>query len=307
MKFNTFSHTLLATSFLLATIGTSSLGAAKTSKSKPASDTEKYHLQYKFQMGEVIRYEVKHTASVRTTIEETTQQVESNSESIKAWKVTDVLPDGSMEFVHVVERVRMSNRTPNRALTEYDSEHNKTPPAGFEQAARAVGVPISVIRLAPDGKILAREEKIAQPGHTPDMPITLRLPDRPIQVGEKWNESYEVQVQRKSGANLKIQTRRLGKLLKVQHGIATFHIEYQILTPVDAYVESQLVERLMKGTVRFDLDMGRIVSQKMAVDRRVLGFSGGTSSMHFVARMEERLLGPGEKMASKSTKRAKKK
>ena len=49
-------------------------------------------LRYKFQMGEVLRYQVEHTADVRTTIEETTQQVKSNSESIKAWKVTDVLP-----------------------------------------------------------------------------------------------------------------------------------------------------------------------------------------------------------------------
>ena len=135
------------------------------------------------------------------------------------------------------------------------------------------------------------------------MPITLRLPDGPIEVGEKWTDSYEVQVQRKSGANVQLQTRRLCKLLKVQHGIATFSVEYQILTPVDAYAESQLVERLAKGTVCFDLDKGRIVSRKMSIDRRVLGFSGGTSSMHFVSRLEEQLLGPGEKLASKGTKK----
>jgi len=283
---------LLATFFLLATLSSPSLRGAP-----PV--TQKWLLRYKFQMGEVLRYRVHHTANVRTTIEETTQEVESKSESIKAWKVTDVLPDGSMEFVHVVEHVRMSNQTPNRSFTEYDSQHDKTPPAGFEQAARSVGVPISVIRLAPNGEILAREEKIPQPAHTPDMPITVRLPDGPIVVGDKWDESYQVKVQRKSGANLQIQTRRHCKLLKVHHGIATFSVDYQILTPVDAYTESQLVERLMKGTARFDLEKGRIVSQKMAVDRRVLGFSGGTSSMRFISKMEERLLGPDEKLARK--------
>ena len=311
-----FSH--LATLFLLATsavspfIGVTAIGATTdpaagkparskplANPSKPAPDAKKWLLRYKFQMGEVLRYRVRHTANVRTIIEETTEQLESKSDSIKAWKVTDVLPDGSMEFVHVVEQVRMSNRRPNRALTEYDSQHDKTPPAGFEQAARAIGVPISVIRLAPDGRILDREEKIPQPEHTPDMPITPRLPDGPIRVGEKWNESYQVQAQRKSGTNLQIHTRRHCQLLKVDHGIATFSVEYQILTPVDAYIESQLVERLTKGTVHFDLDHGRIVSQQMAVNRRILGFSGGTSSMHFVAQMEERLLGPEEKLASK--------
>ncbi len=319
MKRHSLLFPLLATSFLLTTFGASSLGATKknatpkkesaairsshskssVSRAKSAANTKKWLLRYKFKMGEVLRYRVQHTANVRTTIDETTQQVESKSESIKAWKVTDVLPDGSMEFMHVVEHVRMSNRRPDRPLTEYDSQHDKTPPAGFEQVARAVGVPISVIRLAPDGEILARQEKIPQPGHTPDMPITVRLPDGPIQVGEKWNESYQVQAQRKSGANLQIKTRRLCKLLKVQHGIATFSVEYQILTPVDAFVESQLVERLMKGKVGFDLEKGRIVSQELTVDRRVLGFSGGTSSMHFVSRMEEQLLKPEEKLASK--------
>jgi hypothetical protein len=221
----------------------------------------------------------------------------------KAWKITDVLSDRSMEFVHVVEHVRKRNRHPDRPLTQYDSQHDKTPPAGFDPAARAVGVPISVIHLAPDGEIRARIEKIPQPGHTSDMPITLRLPDCPIEVREKWTESYEVQIQRKSGAYVQFQTRRLCKLLKVQHGIAIFSVEYQILTPVDAYAESQQVERLTKHTVRFDLDKDRIVSRKMSIDRRSLGFSGGTSSMYFVSRLEEQLLGPGEKLASKGTKK----
>ena len=45
----------------------------------------------------------------------------------------------------------------------------------------------------------------------------------------------------------------------------------------------------MKGTVRFDLDAGRIDSQHFEVDKRVLGFAGPTSSMHYVMQMEERI------------------
>ena len=44
----------------------------------------------------------------------------------------------------------------------------------------------------------------------------------------------------------------------------------------------------MKGTVRFDIDNGRIDSQLFEVDKRVLGFAGPTSSMHYVMRMEEK-------------------
>jgi hypothetical protein len=44
----------------------------------------------------------------------------------------------------------------------------------------------------------------------------------------------------------------------------------------------------MKGTVRFNVGRGRVESQLFEVDKRVLGFAGPTSSMHYVMRMEER-------------------
>ena len=264
-----------------------------------AEQDKKHLLRYKFNMGEVLRFRVKHATDVTTTIEETTQEAESTSESIKAWKVTDVLPNGEMEFIHVVETVRMTNTVPNRGTTRYDSEADQTPPTGFEAAARAVGIPLSVIRIKPDGEIVEREEKHPQPPSSEDMPITLRLPSEAIAVGDKWDATYEVDAQQKSQAKLKVQTRRVCTLKSVQAGIATIAVEYQILTPVSAYVESQLVQKLTKGTVRFDIDAGRTVSQRFDADRRVIGFSGKASSMHFVSRLEEQLLKPGERLAQK--------
>jgi hypothetical protein len=262
---------------------------------------EKHTLQYKFEMGEVLRYSVKHVTNIRTTIEGSTQEAESNSASIKAWKVTDVLPNDVMEFVHVVEEVRMSNRVPNRAVTTFDSKTDKTPPPGFEQAARAVGVPLSLIRIKPSGEIVHREEKHPQPAVSDDMPITLRLPDEPIAVGEKWNFSYDVAAERKSGAKLQVRTRRVCTLKSVKGDIATIGVDYQILTPVSAFIESQLIERVTKGTVRFDMKRGRLISQRFDADKRVLGFHGDASSMHFVSRLEEKLLKPGERLARKTS------
>jgi hypothetical protein len=266
---------------------------------EPLSGSEKVTLAYKFRMGEVLRYSVTHTADIQSTIEGTSQQAETRSDSIKAWKVTDVLPSGEMEFVHVVEVVRMSNRVPNRALAEYDSEQDKTPPPGFEQAARAVGVPLSVLRIKPTGEIVSREVKHPQPEVTEDMPITLRLPEESVAVGDEWDESYDVAMDQKSGAKQQVRTRRVCQLVKVENGIATISVEYQVLTPVSAFVESQMVERMSKGTVRFDIAKGRIASQQQDVDRRILGFSGDSSMMHFVSRLEERLLKPQERLAKK--------
>ncbi len=282
------SAKFLPQSFLLialAMAGPSSLAAAETEA--------QHRLQYKFQMGEVLRYGIQHTTNIRTTIEGTTQEAHSLSKSIKAWKVTDVLPSGEMEFVHLVERVRMSNRVPNRAPRKYDSETDQTPPPGFEQAASAVGVPLSVIRIAPTGQVVHRVEKHPQPTPSPDLPITLPLPPDPIAVGATWDFVYEVNTQRAGGAPLSVSTRRVCTLEQVQAGVATIAVEYQLLTPVSPYVESQLVDRLSQGKLRFDIEQGRFLSQQLDVDRRIIGFSGDASSMHFVSRLEERLLEAG--------------
>jgi hypothetical protein len=258
---------------------------------------EKYLLRYKFAMGEVLRYDVRHATNVRTTIDESTQQALTQSNSVKAWKVTDVLPSGEMEFMHVVEWVRMTNEAPEQPANVYDSRQDAKPPRGFEQAARAVGVPLSVIRIAGDGEVKFREEKHPQPKATADMPITLRLPKERIAVGEKWNHPYDVPAERKGGAKLLVRTRRVCTLRQVKSGVAVIDVEYQILTPVEPYVRAQLVERLTKGTVRFDIERGRIIEQEHNVDNRVLGFAGTASSMHYMSRLQEKLLPPTQEVA----------
>lgn len=259
-----------------------------------AEDGQKYTLAYKFQPGEQIRYSIDHRASIRSTIEGTTQNAITKSDSVKLWKVIDVTPGEEIELLHMVERVKMSNRLPDRAEMIYDSTQDDTPPAGFEDAAAAVGVPLSVVRITPHGEIIEREVKHKQPAADSEAPITLLLPEKPVAVGDTWNEPRTVQVRTQDGATRDIKTRRHYKLAKVSEGVANIDVSYQVLSPVDPSIEAQLVQRLMKGTAKFDLEQGRILSQRMDVDERVLGFAGPSSSMHYVMRMEEEQM-KGEK------------
>ncbi len=287
-----FTTTLLSLCAALACLFASAAVAAES-----APPNGKYLLRYKFVLGESLRYQVKHATNVRSTIDGTTQQAESRTDSVKAWKVTDVLPGGEIEFIHLVESVRMSNQTPKSPPRKYDSTTDKTPPPGFEAAARAVGVPLSVLRISPDGKIISREQKLPQAPSSEDMPITLQLPAEAIAVGEKWSHAYDVIAERKGGVKTQVRTRRQCRLTEVTAGVAVIEVGYEILTPVDPYIRSQLVERLTEGTVRFDLERGRVVQQQHNVDRRVLGFAGKSSSMHFVSRLSERLMEPQVEVA----------
>ncbi|HEY4232442.1 MAG TPA: hypothetical protein VGM76_03385 [Lacipirellulaceae bacterium] len=256
---------------------------------KPPSDGKKYDLRYKLNTGDVLRYTVTHHAAIRSTIDESTQAAETKTDSVKVWKVTDVLPNHQIEFMDVIEQVHMVNQLPDRAATEYDSAKDKTPPPGYEDTAKAIGVPLSVVRMTPRGEVVTHKIKYQQGPAEPDAMVAVRLPDGPVAIGATWDEPFEINVQLQSGSAKSIQTRRHYKLAGVSGSVASIEVSYQILSPIDSEVESKLVQRLMKGTVRFDMAKGRILGQEYEIDKRVLGFAGATSSMHYVMQMKEEL------------------
>lgn len=284
---------------LLATSATfAGAGSKESSADQPAvevtsnadKDAPRFKLAYKFEMGEVIKTAVDHRMSMRSTIESTTQEVMTRTDSVKVWKITDVLPSGEIELVNMVERVKMINKLADRAEMRYDSEKDKTPPqgSGWDDVAKSIGVPLSVIRIKPSGNIVERDVKHKQPAADTEAPITLLLPEEPVAVGDTWDEPRTVPIRTQDGAVRKIQARRHYKLAKVDDGVATIEVTYQVLTPIDPQIESQIVQRLMKGKAKFDIESGRMVSQQYDVDKRILGFSGPTSSMHYIMRMIEK-------------------
>lgn len=253
-------------------------------------DGKKYELRYKLNRGDVLRYEVTHRASIRSTIDNTTQAAQTKTDSVKAWKVTDVLPEGDIEFTNVVEKVHMVNQLPEKDPVEYDSTKDPVAPPGFEDAAKVVGVPLSVMRISPRGKVVRRDVKVRGQSAEDDAPIVLRLPENSVAIGDTWDESFEVQVKLEKNNTKMIQTRRHHKLADVKNGVATIEVTYQVLSPIDATMETQLVQRLMEGEARFDIEKGQLIGQQMDVDKRVIGFAGPTSSMQYIMKMEESLV-----------------
>lgn len=281
---------------LCLTWSTVAAGQAADQAGSPA----RYRLAYQFRPGETVRWNVVHQATVQTTIQGVRQTAQTRSESVKAWRVREVTPAGDVELVHMVEYVRMSNQVSHRAKVTYDSREDNNPPPGFEQAAQSVGVPLTVVRLSRQGKVLRRDEKLAQPLSRHDTPITIPLPEEPVAVGDTWSEPHELRIPNKKGGVHAIKTRRRFELRRVKNGVATIAVKYQILTPVhDPAIEAQLVQRLGDGTIKFDVDAGRILSQQMDVDKRVHDFAGPGALMHYVMRFSEELLRDEEKVAKR--------
>lgn len=283
--------TLLAMCSLATVLAGSWVCSRARAESEDAAET--YTLRYHFQSGETVRWNVSHRNRIRTTVAGISQTAESTSDSVKVWRVSEVKPDGSVTFVYSVEQVQMRQLLSGRDELRFDSESDEDQPLGFEQVAAAVGRPLSTVTLSDRGEVLKRERD-------PDLQttpvenegdITVPLPEEPVAVGEKWSRPHEVQVRTEAGGAKTIRTRQTFTLDSVRHGVAAIRVRTTVLTPVrDPAIEAQLTQCAASGEVRFDIDAGRVLSQQMDTDKRVVGFRGEASSLHYQTRFAEELL-----------------
>lgn len=255
-----------------------------------AGQAARYALQYRFSPGEVFRCQVTHLTTVDTKIRGVTETVQTRSVSTKAWKILDVSSTGEVTFSYTVEEVRMWQQISGREEIRYDSTKDQEPPDEYRHVAETVGVSMGTITISPSGEILRREN--ARPQFNPGIgELTVPLPVEPVQVGERWTREGELPIRLKDGRVRRIKTRHVYRLEKVQTGVATISARTEVLTPVDdPAVQSQLVQRVKRGEVRFDVDAGRVLYQQMDIDERVLGFSGADSMMRYLARLSEETL-----------------
>ena len=259
---------------------------------------EKYELKYQFKPGEALRWKVEHRAKVRTTISGTTQTAETESFSEKVWRVKAVDAQGVVTFQHSVDIVQMRQKLTGRQEETYDSSKDTVPPAAFQDVAKNVGVPLSEIKMDALGKVLHRENFRPQPT---DGQLTIPLPAEPVPVGHTWSVPLELDIKLDSGVVKKIKTRQQYKLEDVKTGVAKISLETVILSPVrDPVIEAQLIQRETSGSIRFDIDAGRVLSQQMDLNKQVNGFRGETSLMHYETRFSETLLPASAKVARPS-------
>jgi hypothetical protein len=106
-----------------------------------------------------------------------------------------------------------------------------------------------------------------------------------------WAIGDELRLPSEDGTVKKVQTQQSYKLEKVEAGVATISVATIVLTPInDPKLQSQIVQRLQKGTIKFDVDAGRLLHKQLDIDEQVFGFSGPESHMQYLARFTEELV-----------------
>jgi hypothetical protein len=176
----------------------------------------------------------------------------------------------------------------------YNSDTDDKAPPGYEQVAKSVGVPLATVTMDRYGRVIGRQDAHEQfnPGIGE---LTIPLPPQPVKIGNRWTVKDEVRVRLDDRTVKRIATQQVYTLESVETGVATISVETQILTPVDdPRVQSQLVQRMQRGTIKFDVDAGRLIRKQMDLDEQVIGFNGPDSNMQYLARFTEEPLSKEE-------------
>lgn len=247
-------------------------------------------LRYKFRQGETISVRVSHRALTETTINGTSQHVETATDSTKSWKITHVDKDGNATLEHLIDHVKMMSRTSEMETVRWDSDGSKAPPDGYGGVQLSLGKPLSELTIDSCGRVINRKDFFpSPPSNTGDL-MVVPLPDEPVAIGTTWTVPDTIVVDIPGSTGKSVRTRLRYQVTKLKKDRATIKVDTTVLTPVhDPQTESRLLERIWSGEIIFSIDHGRIISRSVNVDRRVIGFHGPASSIRYKASREEEL------------------
>ncbi len=266
------------------------LGLLNHSQAEPVAKGEGHLLRYKMQEGDQLHYEVTHAAKTKTRIrgEEDISQVHTTSQ--RHWNVVQA-ETNEFKFEHILDAVAMTQQQGNQGELRWDSQVDTETPKVFGRIAEQIGQPLSTITASKTGEELKREADTGTKTSLGMGSLTLMFPETPIQVGESWSTPHEVKTRTDNGVVKLIKIRQLYTLEKVQTGVAFLRVRSQPLTPInEESVRAQVVQQLSNGTIRFDIDNGRMLSKQLDWDETVIGFQGANSLMEYRARFTERLV-----------------
>jgi hypothetical protein len=280
---------LLAGLLLMAFLAPPLISAEKPAADSTASPA-KHTLRYKFRPGETVRWQVEQRVEFETTMSGNTQSAELLTRSVKVWQIKEVSADGKVTLENLAEDVEMRQKLTGRAETRYNSKTDKTPPLGFEHVAQTIGVPLARITLDSRGIVLKREHLAGANPENQEL-LTPILPEQPVAVGESWSIPADFELPLQGKMVKRVKALQKYALESVTAGTATIRMVTQVLTPIDdPAVEFKMMDRDSTRVFRFDVAAGRLVDQQRDIDKRLVGFRGAASSLHYRMRLSEKLL-----------------
>ena len=279
--------------------------AATRADDEPAT----YQFVYQFHVGQFLHYEVSDRAELTTQTANNQSQAIQQTQCLKSYRVVATDEEGGATLEPVVESVRMASKTGDKLPIGYDSTKDEVIPKGFENLAGTIGRSLARFQVAANGKLLKVTllvndvpKKFSEAAEKTDPTINFLVvfPEKPIKIGDKWNEKFETQVSVGNNLHQDLGLIRVFELVSVKDDVATIRIRTSLRVPMhDPDILRQIVQQTPSGTIEFDLKEGRLLSRSLQIDEKVIGAFGAQTLLQAQGEMHEKLLLP--KVASKAT------
>ncbi|MDR0391988.1 MAG: hypothetical protein LBH59_08785 [Planctomycetaceae bacterium] len=253
-------------------------------------EKDKYIFRYKFQKGDEFRWNVVQQLKIDTTIKGTNEIVETYSKSSKVWRVLDVGDDNVAKFEYWVDGVDMRKAQTGQDLAEYNSSRDREIPKEFRSLEGTIGTPLAHFMIDMRGVIRRKIPLKIYSDESRENRIVIHLPDAGLSVGDSWTVSLpvvDVQLHSNSDKIKKVLAKQRYVLESIQAGAAKITFDTQVLTPIDPPIQAKVLDCYAFGELIFDIDAGRIISQKITVDKTVVGFVDRNDNLHHVSRLSE--------------------
>ncbi len=248
-----------------------------------------YQIKYKLKKGEEIRWNFEHVVTTKFQMAGEVEESSSRSENVKLWKVANVDQLGNITFAYTIESVKMWQQVGETDPVSYDSKTDKEIPQEYAGTADEVGKPLAIFSIAPNGTILDRKSNLKQDVFGVGK-VTIPLPEKAVPVGYEWNVPIVLSANDENGTK-KLKARIHYELAKVKENKAYIRFKTEVLTPVKSEkIKSTIMQKMTKGIVVFDMDLGRPVLQQVQWDEKAQGFEGADSYLKYVARMSEKII-----------------
>jgi len=283
--------------------------ADSSTAAKPKSGAgREFLLRYQFQVNQSVRYRVKSSTVIKMVKGPAKGEARNESVTRKHFTVIAVDKNGNAILEPVIDAVKMSAQYDDRPKTTYDSSSGEDPPKLFAGVAKTVGKPLVRLKVASTGRLIEAvsliskedQKKVvknagpARPANDPSKNFLVVFPEQPVQVGDSWsNDDLKVSLQVSTSPRLwqNFVILRNYRLVSVKGGKATIELSMAPRKPINrAELKVQLVQRLLSGTIVFDIKQGRILSRHLTGDNKVVGFGGARSLLHVKTDRRERII-----------------
>ncbi len=265
---------------------------------KPAATT--VLLQYKFQPGQFLHYEVADHVRYVTQKGGNAFEMLQRNDSAKHFRVVTIEEDGSALLEPIIDRIRMSAKLHEKPVVEFDSAKDKLAPPEFQRHKEAVGKPMARFLFTPSGELksvklleanVAPAVAAAAAKADPKLSFLVPLPTESIAVGHRWKQKYNESISAGQGLFQPVPMLRQFELTGISDGVATIKFKTSILALLnDAKAQGQLAQQTPSGTIEFDIERGLIRSRKVVTNETVLNAFGQQTLLQVSGESIEKLV-----------------